>query len=169
MHFILNQVSPIFRDVLFSFLNSVYFPRILRSRAWSLVGLNVQKSALINPGAFIGRTKNLTIGADTFINYGCFFDLAAPTIIGRRCDIGYEVAFITSSHEIGTDLRRAGIGASLPIQVGDGVWIGARAMILPGVVIGDGCIVAAGAVVAADCSADGLYAGIPAKRIRDLD
>lgn len=44
-----------------------------------------------------------------------------------------------------------------------------RAMLLPGVTVGKGCVVAAGAVVAADCAPNGLYGGVPARRIKDLD
>ena len=54
------------------------------------------------------------------------------------------------------------------IVVGDGVWIGARATILPGVQIGDGAVVAAGAVVTRDVAANSLVAGVPAKTIREL-
>ncbi|WP_372495087.1 acyltransferase [Nocardioides pinisoli] len=50
----------------------------------------------------------------------------------------------------------------------NGAWIGAAVTVLPGVTIGPGCVVAAGSVVTADCQANGLYAGVPARRIRDL-
>lgn len=59
-------------------------------------------------------------------------------------------------------------GSPQPITVGDGCWIGARAVILPGVTIGDGCVIAAGAVVSKDCAPNGMYAGVPARRIREL-
>lgn len=56
-----------------------------------------------------------------------------------------------------------------PITVGKGCWIGANAIILPGVTIGDGCIIGAGAVVNKDCAPNGLYVGVPTKRVRDLE
>ena len=80
-----------------------------------------------------------------------------------------ETLFITSTHEAGTHAGRAGALAAAPISVGEGTWIGARVTVLPGVTIGPGCVIAAGAVVTADCRSDGLYAGIPARRVRDLD
>jgi maltose O-acetyltransferase len=52
------------------------------------------------------------------------------------------------------------------VRIGDRCWIGARATILPGVSIGDGTVVAAGAVVTKDCEPDALYAGVPARRLR---
>ncbi|MFJ6374559.1 DapH/DapD/GlmU-related protein [Pseudarthrobacter oxydans] len=79
-----------------------------------------------------------------------------------------RVTFVTSSHRIGSRERRAGAATSAPITVGDGVWIGAAAVVLPGVTIGEGVIVAAGAVVTSDCAPNGVYAGVPARRVKEL-
>lgn len=163
-----GHLSPMIRDAQTTLINSRAFPRALRSRAFRVLGHDVHTSALINPNVFLGARTGLRIGAKTFVNYGCFFDLAAPTHIGDRCDIGYEVMFVTASHEVGPGERRAGKHNPQPIRVGDGVWIGARATILPGVTIGDGCVIAAGAVVTKDCAPHGLYGGVPAARLRPL-
>ncbi|WP_425269614.1 DapH/DapD/GlmU-related protein [Gordonia alkanivorans] len=80
-----------------------------------------------------------------------------------------DVLFVTDTHELGPHSRRAGENKSAPIKVGNGVWIGARAVILPGISIGDGVVIASGAVVAADCENDGLYAGVPARRIKTIE
>ena len=162
------NLGPILRDGVFGIVNSRVFPRAFRSRAWRALGHQVDKSALINPMAFVGAWRGLEIGKKTFVNYGCFFDLGAPTYIGERCDIGYEVMFVTSTHAAGSSARRAGAALPAPIRVGSGVWIGARAILLPGVTIGDGCIVAAGSVVSKDCEPNGLYVGSPARRLKDL-
>jgi acetyltransferase-like isoleucine patch superfamily enzyme len=74
----------------------------------------------------------------------------------------------TSYHEIGASQRRQGAIEQQPIRVGAGTWIGTRAVVLPGVTIGPGCVIAAGAVVTKDCEANGLYMGLPAVRVRDL-
>jgi acetyltransferase-like isoleucine patch superfamily enzyme len=74
----------------------------------------------------------------------------------------------TSGHRIGSAERRAGVYVADPIAIGDGSWIGTRAVLLGGVTVGAGCMVAAGAVVVADCQPNGLYAGTPARRVRDL-
>jgi len=162
------HLSPMIRDAQTGVINSRAFPRPLRSRAFRALGHDVHRSALINPNVFIGARTGLHIGQKTFVNYGCFFDLAADTNIGEHCDIGYQVMFVTATHGIGTEGRRAGAHDAQPIQVGDGVWIGARATILPGVTIGRGCVIAAGAVVTKDCAPNGLYGGVPATRLRDL-
>ncbi|MEC0369204.1 acyltransferase [Paenibacillus chibensis] len=110
--------------------------------------------------------KSIEIGERSFINRRCFFD--AGVRIGEDCDIGFEVMFCTSTHQQGTHKKRAGIFEGKQIHVGNGCWIGARALLLPGVIVGDGCIVAAGSVITKDCLPNGLYAGVPAKRIKDL-
>lgn len=127
------------------------------------MGHAVHPTVLINADAFLGSRTNLSVGAKTFINYGCFFDLAAPTVIGERCDIGYQVMFITSTHANGDHDRRAGDVVAKEIRVGSGVWIGARATILPGVSIGNGCVIGAGALVLTDCEEDTTYVGVPAR------
>lgn len=58
---------------------------------------------------------------------------------------------------------------TFPTLIKDGCWVGANVTIIPGVTIGEGCIIAAGAVVTKNCEPDGLYAGVPAKRIKDLN
>jgi maltose O-acetyltransferase len=75
---------------------------------------------------------------------------------------------ITSNHEIGPSEERLGAWRREPVTVGAGCWVGARCLILPGVTIGDGCIVAAGSTVRDDCEPNGVYAGVPARRVRDL-
>jgi acetyltransferase-like isoleucine patch superfamily enzyme len=111
----------------------------------------------------------IRLGAGAMVNRGCMILAVADVTIGAGVFIGPGVKVIASTHRIGPREHRAGEWIGKPIQIGEGSWIGAGAMILPGVTIGEGCIVAAGAVVTDDCAADGLYAGIPARRVRDLD
>ena len=142
-------------------------PAALRGRLLRLGGVEISRSAQIRPGFYFGA-PNVTIGEDSFINVGCFFDESAGITIGRGCDIGMEVMFATSSHLVGPAERRAGAQTSGPIVIGDGTWIGARATILPGVTVDAGCVIAAGAVVTADTAPDTLYAGVPARAVKEV-
>ncbi|MDB5951316.1 MAG: hypothetical protein JWR65_3171 [Massilia sp.] len=169
----------------YSFINiNSVFERICReflinSLAASSLLVNPARAALmraygiqthttsIRPGSYFG-SRDIIIGSGTRVNYRCFFDGAAAIRIGQNCGIGMEVMFCTSSHKIGSPFDRAGPASPGPITVGDGCWIGARAVIMPGVTIGNGCVIATGAVVNKDCGANGLYAGVPAKRIKEL-
>ncbi len=113
----------------------------------------------------------VSIGADTWIGPACFFVPApqAPIRVGARCDIAPQCTLITGTHDIGPPHRRAGEGKILPITIGDGTWVGARSLILGGVTIGTGCVIAAGAVVTQDIPDNTLAGGVPAKPIRPLD
>ena len=123
----------------------------------------------MNPDSFRGATRGLTVGTRTFINYGCFFDLGAETVIGDDCNIGYQAMFITCSHKLGDNWSRAGEATAEPIRVGAGTCIGARAIIMPGVTIGPGCIIAAGSAVTLDCEPDSMYAGASAEVKKSFD
>jgi maltose O-acetyltransferase len=141
-------------------------PRALR---WALLrGFGVgTASRQVSHGCWFGG-RDVEIGRGTFVNFGCVFDNLAPVRIGARCDIGMEAMFVTSTHAAGGPERRAGAVGGKPVAVGDGCWIGARVMVMPGVTVGDGCVLAAGAIVTRDCEPHGLYAGVPAQRVRDL-
>lgn len=141
-------------------------PMPLRWRVLRAYGANVARSK-ISPGVWIGSSR-LTIGEGAFINTGCMLSTHAPITIGRRAYLAMGVTVTTSTHEVGPAEARAGKLVTAPVVIGDGCWIGANVTVLPGVKIGSGTIVAAGAVVTSDCEANALYAGVPAKKKRDL-
>nr|WP_243692494.1 acyltransferase [Curtobacterium sp. PhB146] len=145
------------------------FPRLLRSRALGCLGSDISRSAVINAHVTIAGRATLTVGEKTFLNEGIYLDLSERITIGKECAIGHEVLFTTASHQLANSTRRAGAAAVQPILVGDGTWIGSRATILPGVRIGSGCVVGAGAVVTSDVPDNSVYAGVPARLIRALD
>lgn len=153
-------------------LNGVLASNLIPGRSrWLFLrafGMHIERSH-ISAGCFIGSVKRLVVGRGVFVNYGCFFDTTAGIELGSRCNLGMQVLIITGSHRIAGPSRRAGDPEGQPVAVGAGSWLGARVTVLPGVTIGEGCVVAAGALVADDCAAHGLYAGVPARRVRDLD
>lgn len=132
--------------------------------------LNFAKVYIGKGSSFCGRgwiygRGSLQIGSNTWLSPGVIFHthLDAPIVIGSNCDIGSAVEFIPGSHCIGNSSRRAGTGIARPIIIGNGTWIGAKSIILGGVSIGDGCIVASGAVVIRDVAPNTLVAGVPAR------
>nr|WP_246168615.1 DapH/DapD/GlmU-related protein [Arthrobacter luteolus] len=107
-----------------------------------------------------------TLGKRSFINRGGF--IQGDVQIGTSVAIGPFVRLITDNHFLGPESRRAGQVHTLPIRIGNGVWIGASVTILGGVTISDGAIVAAGAVVTRDVAPNTLVGGVPARAIRTL-
>ncbi|WP_348788966.1 acyltransferase [Leifsonia sp. NPDC080035] len=141
----------------------------LRRRMYRSVGVRVGADVRINGGVVI-QYPNVSIGAGTWVGRRSEFACSprAAVIIGAHCDISQDVLFVTGSHEIGDTDKRAGSGTNRAISVGDGSWIGARATLLGGTVLGIGTVVAAGAVVTGEFPPNVLLAGVPAKVIREL-
>ena len=110
----------------------------------------------------------LAVGADCWINTGVLFDLGARIAIGDRVSIAHDVSLLTTLRHTGSSRRAVGDERALPVVIGDGCWLGARSTILPGVTVGAGSIVAAGAVVTHDVAPNTLVAGLPARSLRDL-
>ena len=120
---------------------------------------------LYGAGKIVSR---LQIGSDAVINIGCTFDLNAPISIGDHVAIGHNVLFLTSSHRMDNSVHRAGSVFTKPITVKNGAWIGARSIIMPGVTVGAGSVVGAGAVVTKDVPPDTLVGGVPARAIYEM-
>jgi maltose O-acetyltransferase len=147
------------------------WPGMVRARLLRLAGVRVsRRSGKVESHVNIraGR-RDLTIGPGSFVNSDCLFVVRAPVTIGSNVALGNRVTLTTTTHEIGTSAKRAGRLIGKPIVVEDGCWLGTGVTVLPGVRIGRGCVIAAGALVTSDCAPDGLYAGVPARRVRDLD
>lgn len=155
-----------FRDLTNAVIGSPLLPSRGRWMVLRAAGFDIEKSR-VKSGVFFGG-PNITIGRGAFINYECFFDTYGHITIGPHTFIGMRVNFVSSSHEVGPSTKRAGDNKAAPIVVGPGCWIGAAATVLQGVTIGEGTIIAAGSVVTKDCEPNSLYAGVPARKVRDL-
>jgi maltose O-acetyltransferase len=109
-----------------------------------------------------GRLENLVIGDDCTINGGSFLDPADRLTIGNDVAIGHDVLIMTSSHELGTSHRRHGPVTSAPVTIGDGAWLCSRSVIQPGIDVGRGAVVLAGAVVTRSVPPNVVVGGVPA-------
>ncbi|MEL7131232.1 MAG: sugar O-acetyltransferase [Pseudomonadota bacterium] len=105
---------------------------------------------------------NIHLGSDVFINVGCVILDSAKVQIGDRNMIGPGVHILCADHHRDPVLRRAGLEIARPVTLGVDVWIGAGALLMPGVTIADRAIVGAGAVVTKDVAADTTVVGVPA-------
>jgi len=125
---------------------------------------NLSSKAYIMLGQYIYHDShaNLTIGDFSVVNRNCILDSRGGLFIGNNVNISSEVAFYTGGHEINSpDFKYY----AKPICIEDYVWIGTRAMIMPGVTVGKGAMVMPGAIVTKDVESYTIAAGTPAKSI----
>ena len=126
-----------------------------------------EKNVNIEKGANFGRGNGIEIGDNSGIGINC--EVRGPLEIGKDVMMGPEVRIMTSSHNTSqTDIPMCQQG-HLPkrkVTICDDVWIGTRVIILPGVTIGKGAIIGAGAVVTKDVPEYAVVAGVPAKVIK---
>lgn len=126
------------------------------------------EEAHVRPPLYVDYGNNITIGARTFVNYNLTaLDVAAITI-GEDCQIGPNVQLLTPTHPLEPQPRRDKLEAARPITIGDNVWLGGGAIVLPGVTIGDNSVIGAGAVVTRDIPANVVAVGNPARVVRSL-
>lgn len=126
-------------------------------------------TVLLGPLRLWGRAR-LRIGTHCVLNGFTAINIESDVTIGDSVWIGNDAMILTASHSIGPHERRGGTDVTrAPVVIENGCWIGARAVLLPGVTVGAGSVVAAGAVVSKDVAPDTLVGGVPAKLIRILD
>ena len=120
----------------------------------------------LNPPFYTDFGRNIRVGKRVFINFGCTFMDRGGITIGDDTFLAPHVQLITENHGIMPDRRR--FLTSNSIVIGRNVWIGAGAIVLPGVTIGDNSVIGAGSVVTKDVESNTVAAGNPARPIRKL-
>jgi len=133
-----------------------------RRFCYRLAGIEIGKGSTIHMWANFFNPKGIEIGEDTIIGDHCFLDGRAPIKIGNHVDIASQVLIYNSKHDINDPEFRA---VEYPVEIEDYVFIGPRAIIMPGKKIGRGAIVAAGAIVTHDVPSGKIVAGVPARII----
>ncbi|MBE6485983.1 MAG: sugar O-acetyltransferase [Methanosphaera stadtmanae] len=148
-------------------LNSKYHDFEERRTIFSeLIGYEVDKDFRVFTPFYTDFGKNIHLGKNVFINADCKFQDQGGIFIGDDTLIGHNVVMATLNHE--EDPNKRGNLIAAPIKIGNKVWIGSNATILPGVTVGDGAIIAAGAVVTKDVDEMSIVAGVPAKFVRKV-
>ena len=133
-----------------------------RRFVYRLFGVKIGRGSTIHMWANFFNPQGVFVGEDTIIGDHCFLDGRAPLKIGNHTDIASQVLIYNSEHDLEAEDFRA---ITSPVKIGDFVFIGPRAIILPGVKIGDGAVVAAGAVVTKEVRPFKIVGGVPAQEI----
>lgn len=123
----------------------------------------------IEPPFYCDYGYNILAGKNVYFNYNCVVLDVCPVTIGDNCMFGPSVQIYTALHPMDAQQRATLIEYGKPVTIGNDVWVGGNVTILPGVTIGDRCIIGAGSVVTKDIPADSFAAGNPAKIIRKIE
>ena len=142
-----------------------YIPsHIIRKLFYLLAGIKMAKGSTFHMGARFYKPWNISIGEGTIVGSHAFFDGRDKITIGKQVDIASEVMIYNSEH----DLRDPQFTAiEEPVTIGDYCFIGPRAIIMPGVTVGNGAVIAGGAVVTKDVPENAIVGGVPAKFIAE--
>lgn len=146
--------------------NAVHTPEEVRDLFSRITGEAVDESFNLFPPFYTDFGRNTHVGKNVFINSCCHFQDQGGVWIGNGALIGHNVVLATINH--GIDPTHRGDNRPAPIRIGKDVWIGSNAVVLPGVSIGDGAIVGAGAVVTKDVPVNTVVGGVPARVLKQL-
>jgi acetyltransferase-like isoleucine patch superfamily enzyme len=155
----------------------VYLSRLIISRAWMRLvsyvplqclrisglvraGATIGEDVVLKPGVEVLAPRNLRIGSHTIVGRDVHLDSRGGLTIGDNVNISDEVAIWTAEHDIQSPTFAY---TTSTVVVGNRAWLCFRSIILPGVTLGEGCVVASGAVVTKDVAPFTVVAGVPAK------
>lgn len=173
-----RRVGFKFVRLLIAFQASALMPTPLRMALLRAMGAKLDRTAGIAQGVFIGAPWRLRMGAHAYVNMNSVLDGCADITLGDGVRVGLGVTILTGTHPIEPRVMRRDVFTPItcrPVVVERGCWIGSHTLIMPGVHIGEGCVVGGGSVVTEDCLPNGLYANmaggsgvVRARRVRNL-
>lgn len=161
----INTVLLEFEVMILHFVGIVpchYFRRFF----YRLGGIKIGKGSTIHAGARFYNPENIVIGEDSIVGEDAVLDGRDKLIIGNHVDIASEVMIYNAEHDVKDPNFRA---IQAPVVIQDYVFIGPRAIVLPGVTIKRGAVVGAGAVVTENVEEGSIVGGVPAKKIGERE
>lgn len=133
-----------------------------------VIGHIADDEIVIDPPFSIDYGCNISIGKRFYANFNLTILDCAIVTIGDRVAFGPNVSIFAATHETEVASRRQNIEFAKPVTIGDDCWIGGHVVVLPGVTIGEGCTIAAGAIVSKDIPPWSVAAGMPAKVVKTV-
>ena len=130
---------------------------------------DVKGDILIEQPFYCDYGFNISVGKNFFANFNMVVLDEARVVFGDNVFIGPNCGFYTAGHPIDSIERNKGLEFARPIIVGNNVWIGANVTVVPGVTIGDNCVIGAGSVVTKDIPDNTVAVGNPCKVIKSID
>lgn len=169
-HYFLVVTCEFIMMILFS-LPRFRLLNTIKSFFLSLMGANIGKRVVFYPKVFIFSGRNLVVGDDVDFALDVLVTTDGGVEIGDRTLIGYRTQILSSNHVIPPYRERISAAGhvSRPVKIGKDVWIGANCLILAGVTIGEGAVVAGGSVVTKDVASFTVVGGCPAKFLKNRE
>jgi maltose O-acetyltransferase len=140
----------------------------LRTKLCKLIFGKGGDTVWMQPPFFCDYGVNIELGERVYFNFNCIILDVCPVSIGDYCYFGPAVQILTAMHPLDAKLRRK-LEYGKPVSIGSDVWVGAGALILPGVSIGSESVIGAGSVVARDIPDRVIAVGNPCRVIRPID
>lgn len=122
----------------------------------------------IHPPLYVDYGRHINIGENFYANMDCIFLDVNYINIGENVMFGPRVSLYTAGHPIDPTIRNEQLEFGQEINIGDNVWIGGNAVVLPGVSIGENAVIAAGSIVTKDVLPNTIVGGNPAKVIKQI-
>lgn len=166
VHLMMHELSQEALHITAEMNGSYHEPAEVRALFSELIGKPVPESLVIFPPLRSDCGKNIQVGENVFINSNCEFQDQGGIRIGNNVLIGPNCVFATLNH-LEDPAKRSGMTPA-PIVIEDDVWFGANVCVMPGITIGHGAIVGAGAVVTKDVPPMTIVGGVPAKVLREV-
>ena len=163
----MKRIKILIADMIYIFLNYFvsYIPLwFVRKFLYQLFGMKIGRRSRINMRCIIWQPWRIKIGKNVIINEKCLLDGRGYLEIGDYASISYDTIIYTASHK-SNSINFEGYKAKVKIE--QGVWVGARTIILPGVEIGKNSVIGAGSVVNKKIQPDQIWGGSPARYIKD--
>ena len=130
--------------------------------------LQTEETPFINPPFYCDYGNHIKVGKNFFANYNCCILDVGKVTIGDNCLFAPNVSIYTAGHPIHPDARNSLYEYGIDVTLGNNCWLGGNVIVMPGVNIGDNCVIGAGSVVTKDIPAWSIAAGNPARVIRKI-
>ncbi|MCG7333620.1 MULTISPECIES: DapH/DapD/GlmU-related protein [Staphylococcaceae] len=167
MHQVMHQTSQEALKITVELNGHYHTPEEVRELFSQLIDKRVDDTFALFPPFYTDCGKNINVGKNVFINSGCRFQDQGGITIGDGALIGHNAVLATLNHDI--DPQKRSTMHPAPITIGKDVWIGANVTVVPGVDIGDGAVIAAGAVVTQNVPPNVIAGGVPAKVLKKIE
>ena len=129
----------------------------------------VGENCYVEPPLHANWAKHTHVGSNVYANFNLTLVDDTDIYVGDSVMFGPNVTLATAGHPIDPDLRRKVAQFNLPVRIGNNVWIGAGAVVLPGVTIGDDSVIGAGSIVTKDIPAGVVAVGNPCRVLRPIN